>query len=88
VGACIYLYEICISVVTVHLVKAIARSYAPCVSGEKKSPARYPLHNHLKRCIVFCMMMIYSNRAVEEKAVGRSNTSAYQNERRGLFVTH
>jgi hypothetical protein len=34
------------------------------------------------------MMVICSNRAVEEKVVGRSNTSVYQNERRGVFVTH
>ena len=30
-----YLYEICIPIVTVHLVKAITRSYAPCVSVKK-----------------------------------------------------
>src|SRR5579859_6682407 len=75
-------------IVTVHLVKAITRSYAPCVSGEKKSPTRYPLHSRLKRHFVFCIMIICSNIAVEEKAVGRSNTSVYYSERRGIIVTH
>src|SRR5438309_11775292 len=37
--ACLYLYEICISLVTVHLMKARTRSYAPCSSGEKQPPA-------------------------------------------------
>jgi len=88
VNACIYLYEICIPIVTVHLVKAITRSYAPCVSGEKKSPTRYPLHSRLKRHFVFCIMIICSNIAVEEKAVGRSNTSVYYSVRRGVIVTN
>jgi hypothetical protein len=78
-------YEICIPLGTVHLVKAVTRSYAPCVAGEKKSPTRDPLHSRLKRRFAFCMIIICSKIAVEEKAVGRSNTSVYYSERRGLL---
>ena len=66
--ACLYLYEICISLVTVHLTKARTRSYAPCSSGEKKPPARHPFHHRLRGRFVFCTIRICAQRAVEEKS--------------------
>jgi hypothetical protein len=45
--------------------------------------------SRVNACIyLFCIMIICSNIAVEEKAVGRSNASVYYSERGGMIVTN